>query len=251
VVRLEDRVDRAVGDKTAKGLAALGVQTVGDLLRHYPRRYAERGALTPVGDLRDGEHVTVVGEVVTSSYRIAGSGKPLGEVVVTDGSGRLVLTFFGKAARWNADRLRAGRRGLFAGTVSTFRDKRQLTHPDYVLDDDVEGWAGALLPVYPASKDISSWNIAKAVRTTLDVVDWDGDPLPDDVRRSRRYARCTRPRAGRRSPPPAPASRGTRRSPSRSCWPSAAPRSRRRRPPLDRCATGGCATRSTRGCPSP
>jgi ATP-dependent DNA helicase RecG len=184
-VQLSDRVAKAVGDKTARALAGLDVHTVGDLLRHYPRRYAERGALTPVGELRDGEHVTVVGEVVTSVVRVARSGKKLAEVVVTDGSGRLVLTFFGRAADWNGTRLQRGRRGLFAGTVSTFNGRRQLTHPEYVLDEDVEDWAGALLPVYPASRQISSWNVATSVRTALDVVRWDGDPLPDELRRSR------------------------------------------------------------------
>jgi ATP-dependent DNA helicase RecG len=188
-VRLEDRVGRAVGDRTAKGLAALGITTVGELLRHYPRRYAERGALTSVEDLRDGEHVTVVGRVVTSSFRLARStGKPVGQVVVDDGSGQLTLTFFGKAAKPNTDRLRAGRRGMFAGTVSTFNRTRQLTHPEYVLDEDVEDFAGALLPVYAASRAISSWNIAKAVRMALDVVDLDGDPLPEQVRRRHRLA---------------------------------------------------------------
>jgi ATP-dependent DNA helicase RecG len=185
-VGLGDRVEKAVGGKTAKGLAALGIETVGDLLRHYPRRYAERGALTPVTDLRDGEHVTVVGEVVTSSHRVARTGKPMAEVVISDGSGTLTLTFFGRAAKWNADRLPRGRRGLFAGTVSTFRDKRQLTHPEYVLDEEVDGWAGALLPVYPAAKAISSWQIATSVRAALDVVDVDEDPLPGHLRRARR-----------------------------------------------------------------
>ncbi|HVM29060.1 MAG TPA: ATP-dependent DNA helicase RecG [Mycobacteriales bacterium] len=183
---MADRVEKAVGGKTAKGLAALGIATVGDLLRHYPRRYAERGQLTPVGDLQDGEHVTVVGEVVTSTHRVARSGKPMAEVVVTDGSGELKLTFFGRAAKWNADKLRRGSRGLFAGTVSTFNKQRQLTHPEYVLDEDVEDFAGGLLPVYPAGKAISSWDIAKAVRTALDVVDWGEDPLPDRLRRERR-----------------------------------------------------------------
>ncbi|MFP5218647.1 MAG: ATP-dependent DNA helicase RecG [Actinomycetes bacterium] len=173
---------KAVGPKSARGLEALGVHTVGDLLRHYPRRYAERGQLTPVGDVREGEHVTVVGEVVRSTLRFAKStGKPVGEVVVTDGSGQLTLTFFGRPATWNVDRLKPGTRGLFAGTVSTFRTRsssvQQLTHPQYALDEDIEDFP-ALLPVYPATKDLPSWNIAKAVQTVLGAVELDDDPLP-------------------------------------------------------------------------
>ncbi|HWH30538.1 MAG TPA: ATP-dependent DNA helicase RecG [Mycobacteriales bacterium] len=185
-VRLEDRVEKAVGGTSARALATLGITTVGDLLRHYPRRYAERGALTPVRDLRDGDHVTVVGEVVSSSVRKARTGKMLAEATVTDGEARLRLTFFGKTATWHADRLQRGRRGLFAGTVSTFNGVRQLTHPEYVLDEEVEGFAGALLPVYPATKQASSWDIAGAVRVALDVVDVDDDPLPEQLLRQRR-----------------------------------------------------------------
>ncbi|HWG93185.1 MAG TPA: ATP-dependent DNA helicase RecG [Mycobacteriales bacterium] len=179
---------KALGPRTAKALEdGLGLRTAGDLLRHYPRRYAERGQLTPVGDLRDGDHVTVVGEVVSSSVRTARTGKQLGEVVITDGSGRLRLTFFGRAAQWNVQRLKAGRRGLFAGTVSTFNGQRQLTHPEVALDEDMADLP-ALLPVYPASKDIASWNVAKAVQTVLGQVELGDDPLPEDVRRARGLA---------------------------------------------------------------
>ena len=38
---------------------ALGLHTVGDLLHHYPRRYAERGELTELAELPLDEHVTV------------------------------------------------------------------------------------------------------------------------------------------------------------------------------------------------
>jgi ATP-dependent DNA helicase RecG len=187
-VRQDAPLVQALGPRTAKALEdGLGLRTAGDLLRHYPRRYAERGQLTPVGDLRDGDHVTVVGEVVSSSVRTARSGKQLGEVVITDGSGRLRLTFFGRAARWNVDRLKAGRRGLFGGTVSTFNGQRQLTHPEVALDEDVEDLP-ALLPVYPASKDIASWNVAKAVQTVLGQVELGDDPLPEHVRRARGLA---------------------------------------------------------------
>ena len=62
------------------------------------------------------------------------------EVLVGDGSGQtLSLTFFTKnrgQAQWRAGQLRVGTRAMFAGTVSEFQGKRQLTHPDYVLLDE-------------------------------------------------------------------------------------------------------------------
>ena len=177
----------ALGPRSAAPLAqGLELHTVGDLLHHYPRRYAERGALTPLRDLESGEHVTVLAEVRSSSVRTARSGKKLAEVVVTDGTGSLTLAFFGTKGAYHAGRLRAGRRGLFAGVVTTFQDKRQLAHPDYLLseddDDELAGFAGALLPVYPATAKLPSWNVAKAVGAVLDVVDLGADPLPPELR---------------------------------------------------------------------
>ncbi|MDD9204870.1 hypothetical protein PU560_00155, partial [Georgenia sp. 10Sc9-8] len=43
VGRLGESLARAVGERTGKALAKLGLHTVGDLVRHYPRRYGDRG----------------------------------------------------------------------------------------------------------------------------------------------------------------------------------------------------------------
>ncbi len=181
---------RVLGDRTAKGMAAaLDLHTVGELLRHYPRRYAERGVLTPLQGLKVGDHVTVMAEVRSARVRATTTGKRLGEVVISDGSGQLRLTFFGKAT-WRVGKdLRVGRRGLFAGTVSAFQRTLQLTHPDYLVSDaddaDVDAFAGALIPVYPAAASLPTWNIAKSVALVLDSMDWGEDPLPAQVREPR------------------------------------------------------------------
>ena len=175
---------KVLGDKTAKVLAAsLDLRTVGDLLHHYPRRYVERGQLVAVDDLRAGDHVTVLAEVRSSTTRTTHKNQKMAEVLISDGRGTLKLTFFGRTAHWHADRLPAGQKGLFAGTVSTFNKKLQLTHPDYQLGEEIEGFAGAIIPLYPASAAMPTWNIAKAVRTVLDTVDFGEDPLPEGVRR--------------------------------------------------------------------
>ena len=63
-------LDRVLGAKTAEALeSALGLSTVGDLLRHYPRRYAERGELTAIAGLELDEHVTVLAKVERVSKR--------------------------------------------------------------------------------------------------------------------------------------------------------------------------------------
>ena len=187
--RLAEPVAAVLGDKTAVALGKLGVRTVGDLLRHYPRRYAQRGELTDLASLRVGDEVTVLAEV-RSAKVITMKSRPgtLLEVAVTDGTGTLWLTFFNQ--KWREKDLWPGRRGLFAGKVGVFNRKRQLNNPDYeLLDDDADTGdgkiiAGGLIPVYPASAALPTWRIAKAVKIALDgLVAADvPDPLPPQVR---------------------------------------------------------------------
>jgi ATP-dependent DNA helicase RecG len=198
---LDESLRKLVGDRTAKVLdEQLGLRTVGDLLHHYPRRYAERGELTRLADLPVDEYATVVAQIAKADKRTYGGGKGVRlEVVVTDGSGSLTLVFFSKAAHAHAHRLIPGRRGMFSGKVSVFNRTRQLAHPDYQLLDADEGeeavdaFANRLIPLYPACKQITSWRIAQAVDTALNSLGatrWEGvgEPLPRALRGSRDLA---------------------------------------------------------------
>jgi ATP-dependent DNA helicase RecG len=193
---LEDPLNLVVGDKAASRLeAALGLRTVGDLLRHYPRRYEPRGELTDLASLLDGEHVTVQARIVKVTSRpMRGRSGSIFEATVTDGTGQLVLTFFSRGKQdWRARKLAPGLTGLFSGQVSTFRGKRQLAHPEYLLLDDsgpaytAAEFAAQIIPVYPAAKEITSWQIADSVRIVLDVLDIT-DPVPQPIRE--RYGLC-------------------------------------------------------------
>jgi ATP-dependent DNA helicase RecG len=199
---LDEPLRKIVGDRTAKVLGEhLGLHTTGDLLHHYPRRYAERGELTRLADLPVDEYVTVVAQISKADKRTYGGGSGVRlEVVVSDGSGSLTLVFFSKAAHAHAHRLIPGRRGMFSGKVSVFNRTRQLAHPDYqLLDADdaddaaVDAFANRLIPLYPACKQITSWKIAQAVETALNSLEgtgWAGvgEPLPAALRAARGLA---------------------------------------------------------------
>ena len=190
------------GKKTSEAFEKVfGIRTVGDLLRHYPRRYYTRGELTPLAELREGDHVTVLARVESATLaqysrsRFPNGGRKTtdrAEVTVTDGTATLTLTFFGGAGR-HVRALQRGKIGLFAGTVSTFRGRRQLVHPEYELlpvdavDAETTAEAAAeyateLIPVYPASARLSSWRISQAVQVVLNILDIGEDPLPEEVR---------------------------------------------------------------------
>ena len=189
MARLDDRIDRVFDPRTAKVLASsLDVHTVGELLRHYPRRYEQRGELTDLANLRDGEHVTVLAQIkaVTTRAMRNRRGK-LTEVTVTDGRGTLTLAFFRQP--WREKELKPGLHGLFAGQVSSYGRKRQLIHPDCELLGETDPGtelaaehAAEIIPVYPATSQLPSWKIAKAIRTVLDTLDLADDPLPAAVR---------------------------------------------------------------------
>jgi ATP-dependent DNA helicase RecG len=185
---LTEPLTRVLGGKAAtRAEQAFGLRTTGDLLRHYPRRYVQRGELTDLASLRDGEHVTVFAQVakVTSRRMQHRRGKLL-EVTVTDGSAQLKLAFFNKVEFWERQ-LAPGRHGMFAGRVSVYNGKRQLAHPECKLlgadeADKAAEYAAELIPLYPASKDLSSWDIEKCVRVVLDTLGEVDDPLPAAVR---------------------------------------------------------------------
>ncbi len=201
VPALDEPLKKILGGNTAKVMAEhLDLHTAGDLLHHYPRRYAERGELTRLADLPLDEHVTVVAQVAKAAMKTFNHGKGVRlEVVVTDGSGSLTLVFFGRGAYAREKELLPGRRGMFAGKVSLFHHTRQLLHPDYeLLDkesgaDAAESFAGRLLPIYPACKQFQSWKLTKAVDTLLDLFEaerWQDivDPLPPALRDGRSLA---------------------------------------------------------------
>ncbi|MGQ0481604.1 MAG: ATP-dependent DNA helicase RecG [Pseudonocardia sp.] len=193
-----------VGQAAATALSAqLEIVTVGELLRHYPRRYAERGKLTDLANLQLGEHVTVLAEIRSVSQRPMRQRRgTLVEVVIASGGRTLSCTFFNQ--RWITGRLEAGRTGLFAGKVTAFRGKLQLNQPDMMIfgADDRDGgvgevaadasdidvvdeFAGALLPIYPATTKLPSWKIARCVRQVLEVIDDPADPVPPEMLRDR------------------------------------------------------------------
>lgn len=191
---LENKVSAVVGDRTAKVLdSTFSIKSVGDLMRHYPRRYMVRGELSDISVLREGDETTILAQIYAVNKRPLRGGKgSILEVVVTDGTDKLSLTFFNQA--WREKDLKIGRQGLFAGKVGVFNNKKQLAHPDYELipdgsdvDSAVEGFAGKYLPVYPASAKLPSWKISQCAQLAIGALDEIADFLPETIRAKHDY----------------------------------------------------------------
>ncbi len=185
---LDTHLRDVVGVPMSKTLAKnLDVHTIRDLLQHYPRRFTERGELTDLARLRVDDDVTVMATVETVSTKtVRGRKLTIVEAVVTDGRSRLGLTFFNQI--WRSKELQPGAAGLFAGKVKEFRNRRTLNNPSYVLfdradqdGDQLDDFAGALIPLYPATGGLQSWKIARCVKVALDALPPVTDPLPDEL----------------------------------------------------------------------
>ncbi|HWJ65180.1 MAG TPA: ATP-dependent DNA helicase RecG [Nocardioides sp.] len=179
----------------------LGLQTVGDLLHHFPRRYLETGSLTRVSDLRIGQLLCVVGEISECrehqyTDRRTGRRAFRVEAVLRTGGPALKMTFFAKhqgAANWHARRVAVGNRGVFLGKADRFRDQWQLTNPQLSIfgmgDGEGEDSAvqevlefGALYPIYPLTKGVQTWDVARAVKFARSVVEGVVEVLPAPLR---------------------------------------------------------------------
>ena len=194
MAQLENKVSAVVGDRTAKVLeTTFGIKSIGDLMRHYPRRYMVRGELSDISALHEGDETTILAQVYSASTRpMRGRKGSMLEVVVTDGTDKLSLTFFNQA--WREKDLKVGRQGLFAGKVGVFNNKKQLAHPDYEMipdgsdvDSAVEGFAGKYLPVYPASAKMPSWKISQCAQLAIGSLEEIQDFLPSSIRDKHKY----------------------------------------------------------------
>ncbi len=179
---LDTRLIGPIGKKAADALeSSLGIGTVGDLVRHYPRRYVDRGRLTDIAGLVVGEYATVVAQVEKATLRQMRSrrGQLLNVVVRDEKGGELDCTFF------NAHRLKGfvkpGLRAVFSGKVGVFNKRLQLTHPQFEEIDESDSLR-PFLSVYPATSKISSQEVARCVRQVLDLLDDPTDPLPESLR---------------------------------------------------------------------
>ena len=179
------RLSSVSADRADK-LAQVGVETVLDLVTHYPRRYVDRTNQVTIDELVEGEEATVLATVRKVGSRPTRSRRPMVEADLFDGRGYLHLTFFNQP--WRAKQLREGTEVVVWGKVERFRGRRQMTNP---VVDLVGDRTGRIVPVYPQSEKagLTSWQIAANVEEALDT--WCGDlvdPLPAAVREQRHLA---------------------------------------------------------------
>ncbi len=202
-VGMGDKLVSAIGGKAAKLYSEkLELETVGDLLRYYPRKHNTRGEVSDLGQLVVGELATVVARVVHQSSREtyrkgaqANHRDPRQKLHVlvlriSDGKHEMECSFFNQ--RHRAKDFPVGTVAVFSGKVKEFNNKRQMGSPaaESLSDDNpnladvrdrVEDFANGIIPVYALSEGVTMSGLQKSVKTVLDQLLDIPDPLPDSL----------------------------------------------------------------------
>jgi ATP-dependent DNA helicase RecG len=207
VAALTDRLDSVLGAKAARALEdVFGIETVDDLLRHYPRKYSQGSTVRGEDDAppEEGEHITFVGEIEKADIRWTNR-QPRREYLVISLRNcrpKVTATFFN--VKYIKKQLVAGARLMLSGEVGYFKGAMQLTHPAFLVlnsprgrivgskslktiaetagdELDMSVFERDFFPIYPASAKLQSWDIYACVRQVLAVLDPIADPLPEKV----------------------------------------------------------------------
>lgn len=161
----------------------LEIGTVGQLLRHYPRRYIDRSATVPMGDLKAGRLATVIGKVSSVASRRTRHGKAMVTVTVYDGTGFVEMLFFNQP--WLTNRYRQGMEVAAFGEVKTrTRMRSTLVSPDVEVlggEETDKVHTGRIIPVHPATEGVSTRTIRELVYRALQRLEHLPDPFSAEI----------------------------------------------------------------------
>jgi ATP-dependent DNA helicase RecG len=168
-----------VGPKKVEALATMEIETVLDLLTHYPRRYIDRTQQAAIKDLKVGDEAMVLAVVKRVQSRRTRQRRSLVEVDVFDGTSYLRCTFFNQP--WRAKQLKEGADAVLFGRLEAYRGRRQMTNP---VVDLIGNRTGRIVPVYPQSDKagLTTWELGDWVEESLRRAGQFADPLPPEWR---------------------------------------------------------------------
>ena len=176
-----------IGSANAQKLAPLGIETIGDLLYHFPRKYLDRSTVTPIGQAKTRQDVTVVGRVRDVESRTTRKRKNMLVITIFDGTGYLSGVWFNQ--EYHKDRLKEGVEAAFSGRVRYEYNRLQMVNPAYDVlggegsDSTPEAiHTGRIIPVYPGTAGVTSAMLRRYVSRALEAYGDMADPLPGSVR---------------------------------------------------------------------
>jgi ATP-dependent DNA helicase RecG len=180
---LDSPVTRLPGikDAMAKRLERLGVRTVGDFLKLYPRRYDDYRALKPINQLKYGEDVTIIAQIWETRQIETRNKKVMVKSLLSDGTANIEVTWFNQP--WLTNKLRAGKQIVISGTVDQYLGRLTFNSPEWEELDTEMVHTGRLVPVYPLTQGVTGKWLRNRIKTAVDY--WSDrlpEHLPDDTR---------------------------------------------------------------------
>jgi ATP-dependent DNA helicase RecG len=167
---------QGVGDALAHKFAVLGLQTVGDLLDYYPRRYEDYSQVTPINKLRPGM-VTIEAIIKQASGRYVRRGMHITEAVASDTTDSIRLIWFNQAYR--AKSLKNNQPYFISGQYELSRQRFVIINPSIERVSDFPVNTARLLAVYRETKGLNSRQIRLAMQQALPLAHALPETLPD------------------------------------------------------------------------
>lgn len=174
---------KGVGDKTQKLFEKIGVLTVGDLIRYYPRGYDVYEEPVPVSEIEEGRTQTVSGAIY-GRIQVSGTQKmQITTLYVKDLTGTLKVIWF--RMPFLRSTFAKGGAVTLRGRIVRKRDGLVMEHPEIFYPcEKYEDKLDSLQPIYGLTSGLTNNAVMKAVRQALDSMDLTADPLPDSLRLS-------------------------------------------------------------------
>ncbi len=155
-----------IGAKTAKAMAALGVERPRDLLFTLPYAVVDRRLRASVQDVVAPAVVTV--EVEVGAHLPPRRRGGPARVFVRDAKTEFQLVFFHARGDYLDRLLPTGQRRLISGRIEIFDGLAQMVHPDHVLRPDEAGELPAQEPVYALTAGVTQKLMFRAARSALE-----------------------------------------------------------------------------------
>ncbi|MDP3786248.1 MAG: ATP-dependent DNA helicase RecG [Candidatus Omnitrophota bacterium] len=177
------RYVKGVGPARAETLKRLEIETVEDLLYHFPRRYEDRSKFKPISQVKIGEYGTVKGEILTLGGHRIGKGKSIFRVKVGDETGAIYAVWFNQPYMKNW--FKSGDKIILYGKVEIYKDV-QITAPEFEIITE-EGketiHTGRIVPIYPLTEGLSNRGLRSIMKNALDkYLDEVDEALPSEIR---------------------------------------------------------------------
>lgn len=166
---------KGVGEKRAVILKNKGIDTVGALLRFYPRKYLDWTNITPIAESSFFENSCIKAKIITPvETHKKRQGMTVFKFIAEDSSAQMEVVLFNQ--QYLADKLRCDREYLFYGKVSGNFYIRQMQSP-LIVEADFKG----IQPIYSATQNMSSKTIEKLVGNALNSLKLE-ETLPEEIR---------------------------------------------------------------------